>query len=132
MPLSVLDRWYANSHFNYTGVLTGVIQGYQMAKNLQSKLKPSDKVSIFDINPESMKGLEAEMKAASTGAAVELAASAFDASKDAVSLVSRRDPLQLLTCSGHCHHRPSRTSACSGCLQVYNYRFSPQEGPCFH
>ncbi|KAJ4053728.1 hypothetical protein NW756_011316 [Fusarium oxysporum] len=58
--------------------------GYQMAKNLQSKLKPSDKVSIFDINPESMKGLETEMKAASTGAQVELAASAFDASKDAV------------------------------------------------
>ena len=55
-----------------------------MAKNLQSKLKPSDKVSIFDINPESMKGLETEMKQASTGAAVELAASAFDASKDAV------------------------------------------------
>ena len=60
-------------------------QGYQMAKNLQSKLKPSDKVSIFDINPESMKGLETEMKAASNGATVELAASAFDASKDAVS-----------------------------------------------
>lgn len=57
-----------------------------MAKNLQSKLKPSDKVSIFDINPESMKGLETEMKAASSGAQVELAASAFDASKDAVSL----------------------------------------------
>lgn len=56
-----------------------------MAKNLQSKLKPSDKVSIFDINPESMKGLETEMKAASNGAQVELSASAFDASKDAVS-----------------------------------------------
>jgi hypothetical protein len=95
-----------------------------MAKNLQSKLKPSDKVSIFDINPESMKGLETEMKAASTGAAVELAASAFDASKDAVSLVSRRDPLQLLTCPGHRHHRPPRTPARPGCLQVYNYRFS--------
>lgn len=56
-----------------------------MAKNLQSKLKPSDKVSIFDINPESMKGLETEMKAASNGAQVELSVSAFDASKDAVS-----------------------------------------------
>jgi 3-hydroxyisobutyrate dehydrogenase-like beta-hydroxyacid dehydrogenase len=61
--------------------------GYQMAKNLQSKLKPSDKVSIFDVNPESMKGLETEMKAASQGATVELAASAFDASKDAVSFI---------------------------------------------
>lgn len=61
------------------------LQGYQMAKNLQSKLKPTDKVSIFDVNPEAMKGLETEMKAASNGATVELAASAFDASKDAVS-----------------------------------------------
>jgi hypothetical protein len=57
-----------------------------MARNLQSKLKPTDKVSIFDINPESMKGLETEMRAASNGATVELAASAFDASKDAVGL----------------------------------------------
>lgn len=56
-----------------------------MARNLQSKLKPSDKVSIFDVNPEAMTGLETEMKANSNGATVELAASAFDASKDAVS-----------------------------------------------
>lgn len=59
-----------------------------MAKNLQSKLKPTDKVSIFDVNPEAMKSLETEMKAASNGATVELAASAFDASKDAVSWYS--------------------------------------------
>jgi hypothetical protein len=58
-----------------------------MAKNLQSKLKPNDKVSIFDINPESMKGLETEMKANANGAVVELAASAFDASKDAVRML---------------------------------------------
>ena len=57
-----------------------------MAKNLQSKLKPSDKVSIFDINAEAVKSLQQEMKAASNGAAVEIAATAFDASKDAVSL----------------------------------------------
>jgi len=62
--------------------------GYQMAKNLQSKLKPTDKVSIFDVNPEAMKGLETEMKAASNGATVELAASAFDASKDADTVVT--------------------------------------------
>lgn len=60
-------------------------QGYQMAKNLQSKLKPSDKISIFDINTDAVQGLETEMKAASGGAAVEIAASAFDASKHAVS-----------------------------------------------
>ncbi|KFA63637.1 hypothetical protein S40285_03139 [Stachybotrys chlorohalonatus IBT 40285] len=57
--------------------------GYQMAKNLQSKLSPSDRVSIFDINPQAMTGLETEMKARSTGAAVQLAASALDAAKDA-------------------------------------------------
>jgi 3-hydroxyisobutyrate dehydrogenase len=62
-----------------------------MAKNLQSKLKPSDKVSIFDINTDSMKGLEKEMKATSSGAQVELVASAFDASKDAVSLITYHD-----------------------------------------
>ena len=57
-----------------------------MAKNLQSKLKPTDKVSIFDLNTSAMEGLSAEMKAASSGAAIELAASAHDASKGAVSL----------------------------------------------
>lgn len=58
-----------------------------MAKNLQSKLKPSDKVSIFDINAQAMEGLETEMKAVGGGAAVQIASSAFEASKDAVSLV---------------------------------------------
>lgn len=58
-----------------------------MAKNLQSKLKPTDKVSIFDVNPTAVEGLSAEMKAASSGAAVEIAASAHDASKTAVSFV---------------------------------------------
>lgn len=56
-----------------------------MAKNLQSKLKPTDKVSIFDINEEAVRRLEIEMKAGSNGAGVEVAASAFDASKHAVS-----------------------------------------------
>jgi hypothetical protein len=59
--------------------------GYQMAKNLQSKLGPADKVSIFDINAQAMQSLEAEMKMASSGAAVELAASALEACKEAVS-----------------------------------------------
>jgi 3-hydroxyisobutyrate dehydrogenase len=62
--------------------------GYQMAKNLQSKLGPADKVSIFDINPQAMQGLETEMKMASSGAAVELAASAFDACKEADTIIT--------------------------------------------
>ncbi|KAI6778482.1 3-hydroxyisobutyrate dehydrogenase-like protein [Emericellopsis cladophorae] len=72
---------------NYAFVGLGQM-GYQMAKNLQSKLQPGDRISIFDVNPQSMQGLEAEMKAASQGAAVELAASAFDASKDADTVVT--------------------------------------------
>ncbi|PQK08328.1 hypothetical protein BB8028_0001g04050 [Beauveria bassiana] len=62
--------------------------GYQMAKNLQSKLQPSDKVSLYDINSDAMKRLQAELKAASTGAAVELAASALDASKEADTVIT--------------------------------------------
>ncbi|CAG9980498.1 unnamed protein product [Clonostachys byssicola] len=62
--------------------------GYQMAKNLQSKLKPSDKVAIYDINADAVKALELEMKAASGGAAVEVASSAFDASKDADTVIT--------------------------------------------
>lgn len=56
-----------------------------MAKNLQSKLRCTDKISIFDINAEAMKRLESDMRAASEGAEVELAPSAWAASKDAVS-----------------------------------------------
>lgn len=72
---------------NYAFIGLGQM-GYQMAKNLQSKLKPTDQVSIFDINTKAMQGLEAEMRAASTGASVALAPTAFDASKDAVSFFS--------------------------------------------
>ncbi|OAA49034.1 3-hydroxyacid dehydrogenase/reductase [Beauveria brongniartii RCEF 3172] len=70
---------------NYAFIGLGQM-GYQMAKNLQSKLQPSDKVSLYDINGDAMKRLQAEMKADSTGAAVELAASAHDASKEAPTL----------------------------------------------
>lgn len=56
-----------------------------MAKNLQSKLKSTDKVSVFDINPQAMKSLESDVKAVSGGAKVELAPSAWAASKEAVS-----------------------------------------------
>ncbi|KAH8736498.1 NAD binding domain of 6-phosphogluconate dehydrogenase-domain-containing protein [Ilyonectria robusta] len=86
----VLRRGFASTARrldNYAFVGLGQM-GYQMAKNLQSKLGPEDKVSIFDINGEAVKGLETEMKAAKGGAAVELAASAFDASKDADTVIT--------------------------------------------
>ncbi|KJZ79986.1 hypothetical protein HIM_00700 [Hirsutella minnesotensis 3608] len=74
---------------NYAFIGLGQM-GYQMAKNLQSKLSPSDKLSVFDINPAAMTGLDADVKAASTtsGAVLELAASAFDASKDADTVIT--------------------------------------------
>ncbi|GAB0132436.1 hypothetical protein EsDP_00000873 [Epichloe bromicola] len=62
--------------------------GYQMARNLQSKLKSTDRISIFDINPEAMKSLESDMRAASEGAEVELAPSAWAASKDADTVMT--------------------------------------------
>jgi hypothetical protein len=61
------------------------LQGYQMAKNLQSKLGSKDRVWIFDINKEAMQNLAKEMQVSSSGASVELAESAADASKEAVS-----------------------------------------------
>ncbi|KHN93765.1 3-hydroxyacid dehydrogenase/reductase [Metarhizium album ARSEF 1941] len=64
------------------------LQGYQMAKNLQSRLRPTDKLSVFDINPEAMKSLESDVKSASGGAKVELAPSAWAASKEADTVIT--------------------------------------------
>ncbi len=67
--------------------LTSVaIQGYQMAKNLQSKLSPSDSVCLFDINKDAMHRLAEDMRTSRAGGAVvELADNVADAAKDAVS-----------------------------------------------
>ncbi|KAI0890262.1 putative 3-hydroxyisobutyrate dehydrogenase G6G8.5 [Annulohypoxylon maeteangense] len=57
--------------------------GYQMAKNLQSKLSSNDSVSLFDINNDATKRLAEEMKASQIGgAAVEISHSANDAAKN--------------------------------------------------
>jgi 3-hydroxyisobutyrate dehydrogenase len=59
--------------------------GFQMARNLQSKLSPSDTVRIYDINKEAMEKLGQEMRAQKAGgAAVHLAETAADAAKEAV------------------------------------------------
>ncbi|KAI5866729.1 putative 3-hydroxyisobutyrate dehydrogenase G6G8.5 [Durotheca rogersii] len=58
--------------------------GYQMAKNLQSKLSPSDSVRLFDINGESVRRLAQEVRASKTGgAAVGVAHDVEDAAKEA-------------------------------------------------
>lgn len=60
-----------------------------MAKNLQAKLPPGDSLRIFDINREAAQRLAGEMAASQAGgASVELADSAADASKEAVSVIS--------------------------------------------
>ncbi|KAI1332984.1 3-hydroxyisobutyrate dehydrogenase [Xylariaceae sp. FL0255] len=62
--------------------------GYQMAKNLQSKLSPSDSVRLFDLNKDAMTKLAGEMRALSSGVAVEIAESAGDAAKDADTIIT--------------------------------------------
>lgn len=60
-------------------------QGYQMARNLQAKLPPSDHICLFDINTIATDKLVQEMSTSQTGGAtVETAKSVADASKDAV------------------------------------------------
>lgn len=62
-----------------------------MAKNLQARLSPSDRLRLFDINTAAAERLSQEMKAQHTsGATAEVASSAADAAKDAV-----RNPIQL-------------------------------------
>lgn len=56
-----------------------------MARNLQSKLSPNDRVRLFDINTAAAEQLAHEMKTSQAGgAAVELAKSAADAAKESV------------------------------------------------
>jgi 3-hydroxyisobutyrate dehydrogenase len=57
-----------------------------MAKNLQSKLSPSDSVHLFDINKDAMHRLAEDMRTSQAGGAVvKLAENVADATKDAVS-----------------------------------------------
>ena len=60
-----------------------------MAKNLQSKLTPTDVVRLYDINNDAVQKCAHEMKKSQApGAAIETADSVEDAAKDAVSLPS--------------------------------------------
>ncbi|OLN87384.1 putative 3-hydroxyisobutyrate dehydrogenase, mitochondrial 2 [Colletotrichum chlorophyti] len=57
--------------------------GYQMAKNLQSKLSPKDEIRIFDINKEAVANLAREMGESQTGGArIGVVGSARDASAE--------------------------------------------------
>lgn len=63
-------------------------KGYQMARNLQSKLSPSDSIRLFDINTASAERLAKEMHAQTGGAGASISSSVQEAAQDAVSLVS--------------------------------------------
>ncbi|KAI2618740.1 putative 3-hydroxyisobutyrate dehydrogenase G6G8.5 [Hypoxylon sp. NC1633] len=57
--------------------------GYQMAKNLQSKLSSSDSVKLFDINSDASKRLAKEMQTSQVGGAVvEVAQNVSEAAKE--------------------------------------------------
>ncbi|KAK7982151.1 hypothetical protein PG996_009843 [Apiospora saccharicola] len=63
--------------------------GYQMAKNLQAKLAPSDSIRIFDINQSAVHRLAEDMKASQTGgAAVTTAETAIDAARDSDTVIT--------------------------------------------
>jgi len=73
--------------------------GFQMARNLQSKLSPSDTVRLYDLNKEAMERLAQEMRAQKAGgAAVQLADTAADAAKEAVCFL-----FSLLHVLAPCH-----------------------------
>jgi hypothetical protein len=58
--------------------------GYNMAKNLQKKLPPTDTLLVQDINAEATKRFAAEV-AGSGGAQVKIAASPVEAADGSVS-----------------------------------------------
>ncbi|KAI1487884.1 putative 3-hydroxyisobutyrate dehydrogenase G6G8.5 [Biscogniauxia mediterranea] len=58
--------------------------GYQMAKNLRSKLPPSDSIRLFDINKDAVHRLAEEMRTSQAGgASIELAQDAHEAAREA-------------------------------------------------
>ncbi|KAI1874916.1 uncharacterized protein JN550_002345 [Neoarthrinium moseri] len=63
--------------------------GYQMAKNLQAKLPPSDSIRIFDLNADAVQRLAEEMKASTAGGAVvEIAKSVNEAASDSDTVIT--------------------------------------------
>ncbi|KAK4126425.1 hypothetical protein N657DRAFT_567530 [Parathielavia appendiculata] len=73
---------------NYAFIGLGQM-GYQMARNLQAKLPPSDTIRVFDINKAAAEKLAQEMKAQQAGgAAAQVATSAGDAARDADAVIT--------------------------------------------
>ena len=55
-----------------------------MARNLQAKLPSTDTIRVYDINAESVDRFANDTKALSTGASVQVAATAREAAEDSV------------------------------------------------
>jgi len=63
--------------------------GYQMAKNLRSKLSPKDEIRIFDINKAAVSNLAEEMEQSQAGGAkIAVVGTARDASTDADTVIT--------------------------------------------
>ncbi|KAK4032509.1 6-phosphogluconate dehydrogenase [Parachaetomium inaequale] len=73
---------------NYAFIGLGQM-GYQMARNLQAKLPPSDIIRVFDINKAAAEKLVQAMKTQQVGgAAVQVARDAGDAARDADTVIT--------------------------------------------
>ncbi|KAK4248310.1 NAD binding domain of 6-phosphogluconate dehydrogenase-domain-containing protein [Corynascus novoguineensis] len=73
---------------NYAFIGLGQM-GYQMARNLQAKLPPSDIIRVFDINKAAADKLVQEMASQQAGgASAQVAQSAADAARDADTLIT--------------------------------------------
>lgn len=73
---------------NYAFIGLGQM-GYQMARNLQSKLAPTDTIRLFDINKGAAETLAQELKIQQvSGAAAQVADSAIEASREADTVIT--------------------------------------------
>jgi len=73
---------------NYAFIGLGQM-GYQMARNLQSKLAPSDTIRVYDINKAAAEKLVGEMKTQQAGGAVaQVAHNAGDAAREADTVIT--------------------------------------------
>lgn len=62
--------------------------GYNMARNLQTKLPTSDTMKVYDINPEKVERFANDTKALTSGATVEAVSTVRDAAEDSVCCLS--------------------------------------------
>lgn len=73
-------------HYGFVGLGQ---MGYQMAKNLQSKLSIRDKITVFDINEDAVERFASDIKDSKPGGAtISIASSSSEAAKTADALMT--------------------------------------------